>query len=97
MEKSNKGNIFTYAQQKRHQSTGRLFAPFGRLDDVIQKVMATLDLVPVEEVRLRKFKLLNVVRLHERNTNAIQRRKQPTASRTLLIRYRFAFRFNLGR
>lgn len=57
--------------------------------------MASLDFVPEEQVTLRELKLLETELLDERNTNAVERRKQPAAPRALLVGHRLALGLNL--
>lgn len=82
--------MFTYVQQKRHQSPGNLFALGGRLDDIVQEIVAALDLIPVEQVRLGELKFVQIVVLHERNADAVERRKDPATARVLLVGQRLA-------
>lgn len=48
----------TYVEQKWNHTTGNLFTFSRRFNDIIQKVMASFNFVPVEEVSLRKFKFI---------------------------------------
>lgn len=62
-------------QQERDQPAIDLLAPLCGLYNIIQKVIATLDLIPIEEERLRELKLIQIVVLHEGQAYAIQCRK----------------------
>lgn len=59
--------------------------------------MASLDLVPEEQITLRELKLLQIVFLDEGNANGVERSEQPTATAALLVGHRFAFGFHLIR
>lgn len=62
-------------QQERDQSPVNLLAALCGLHDVVEKVIASLDLVPVEEESLRELKLIQVVVLHEGQAYAIECRE----------------------
>lgn len=53
--------IFTHVQQEWNQSASDLFTFGSRFNDIVQKVMASFNFIPVEEVGLRKFKFIQIV------------------------------------
>lgn len=82
-------------QQKRDETAVDLLATLRRLHNIVQKVIAALDFVPIEEKCLREFELVQIVVLHEGQAYTIESRKQPAASGAALIGNRFAFGFHL--
>lgn len=59
-------------QQKRNESAIDFLAALRRLHDVVKKVVATLNFIPVEEERLREFKFIQIVVLHEGQAYTIE-------------------------
>ena len=52
---------------------------------VVEEVVGSLNLVPVEEMRLTKLEVLQVVLFDERLAGNIEGSEQPTPARTLLV------------
>lgn len=82
-------------QQKRNKSPLNRFIPLRRLNNIIQKIIASFDFVPKEQITLRKFKIINIQMFHKRQSDHIQRSKNPTSTRILLIRNRFPLNLDL--
>lgn len=82
-------------QQESHQPAVHFLPTPSSVDDIVQEVVGSFDLVPVEQVRLGELELVQIVLLDEGNADAVQCSKQPATAGTLLIRQRFAFVLNL--
>lgn len=82
-------------EQEGHQSSVNLLAPLRSLHDVVEEVVAPLDLVPVEEEGLRELELVQVVVLHEGQADAVEGREQPATAGAALIGHRLALRLHL--
>ena len=52
---------------------------------IVEEIVGSLNLVPVEEVGLAELKLLQVIFLHEGKPGHIEDSKQPAPTRTLLV------------
>ena len=57
----------------------------------MQEIVCSLNLVPVEEMRLTELEVLQVVVFDEGLTGNIERCKKPTPARTLLVRHGLPF------
>merc|ERR1719341_1994373 len=76
------------------ESSHLLSSP-GCDNNVVEKIVSSFNLVPVEQMALTELKVFNVVLLHKRLSCNIQHGKQPTPSTTLLICHRLSLNFNL--
>ena len=54
------------------------------------------NLVPEEEVALAELELFQFELFHDRDSHAVEQRKDPTSTGTLLIRHRLPFQLNLS-
>ena len=76
-------------QEEGHEATIGPLArtPVGDLDHGVEEVVAPLHLVPEEQVRLAELEIVNVVFLHEGNSDRVEGGEEPAASRSLLVRH----------
>ena len=63
---------------------------------VVEEVVGSLNLVPVEEMRLTKLKVLQVVLFDEWLPGDIECGEQPTPTRTLLVGHRLSLSLHLA-
>ena len=61
---------------------------YNELTYVVEEVVGSLYLVPVEEMRLTELEVLQVVLFDERLTGHVEGGKEPTPPRTLLVGHR---------
>ena len=63
---------------------------------VVEEVVGSLNLVPVEEMRLTELEVLQVVLFDERLAGNIECGEQPTPTRTLLVGHRLPLSLHLA-
>lgn len=77
--------MITYIQEKGNESALDGLVPPGRLDDIIEEIVASLDLVPEEEVPLRELEVVDVQLLHEGDPDDVEGGEDPAPARVLLV------------
>ena len=65
------------------------------VEDVLQEVVRLLHFVPKEQVRLAELELLQLVLLHDSDSEHVRRGEEPASSGRALVRNRCAFERNL--
>ena len=63
---------------------------------VVEEVVGSLNLVPVEEMRLTELEVLQVVLFDEGLASNIECGEQPTPTRTLLVGHRLSLSLHLA-
>lgn len=88
-------NLSTYMQQKGDEPPLDRLPPPRRLHNIIQEIIAPLNLIPKEQIPLRELKILQIQLFHKRQPDNIERCENPTSARILLIRHRFPLDLHL--
>jgi len=83
------------AQQMLDQSAIRRLATSSRLHKHTQQIVQSLHLVPEEDEVLTELEVFQFELLHDRNSHAVQHRKDPTATGAFLVCHRLPLRLDL--
>lgn len=92
--RNNDKSLFGSELMRFNDITTRV-AGYPSWESMSHRQMISAYLIPKEQISLAKFKLIQIMLLHETGPHNIQNSKQPASTRVFLVGNRLAFCFNL--